>query len=160
MNYKIIQKSAFTVIEKISFHTTENGENTGSVPAFWDACYADGSVKELESLASDFTYMYGICYDNPDKSEKRFAYSIAVESEKKAPAGYRKTVIPARTQAVFPCKGSVSHSIADFWAKTFPEFARNADYRSLREMDIEAYPDGDTDSEEYLCEIWIAVTKK
>ena len=97
-------------------------------PLFWDACYADGSVKELESLASDFTYMYGICYDNPDKSEKRFAYSIAVESEKKAPAGYRKTVIPARTWAVFPCKGSVSHSIADFWAKTFPEFARNADY--------------------------------
>jgi predicted transcriptional regulator YdeE len=35
-----------------------------------------------------------------------------------------------------------------------------ADYRSLREIGIEAYPDGDTDSEEYLCEIRIAITKK
>ena len=157
MDIKIIEKPSFSVIEKVRVHTTKNGENTKTVPAFWDEVHADGTLKTLEGLASDFTYAYGICYDNPNGDT--FEYSIAVLSDETPPAGYRKTVIPARTWAVFPCKGAVSHSIADCW-KQIMAFFKTSNYRSIRELDMEVYPDGDTDSEEYYCEIWVAVTEK
>ena len=157
MNCKIIKKSAFKVIEKVSIHTTKNGENTRSVPAFWDKSHADGTIKTLEALASGDTYLYGICYDNPVKED--FEYSIAAVSELEPPVGYRKNVIPELTWAVFPCKGAVSHSINDTW-KEIIEFFKTSQYESLRKMDMEVYPDGDTDSEDYYCEIWVAVVEK
>ena len=157
MDIKIVERASFTVIEKVSKHTTKNGANTKTVPAFWEQVNTDGSFQILENLASDLTYAYGICYDNPVGEE--FEYSVAVLSDKIPPEGYRKNVIPARTWAVFPCKGAVSHSIADCWKKIISYF-KTSPYRSLREMDMEVYPDGDTDSEDYYCEIWVAVEKK
>ena len=162
MNYKIVEKQEFYVAEKVEIHTTENGENISSIPTFWDRASADGTLDKLISLASDKTYLFGICYANQPKDGKKFAYSIAAECDKNAlvPNGYRKNVIPARTWAVFECVGAMPNAIQETWRKIYSEFLPSSVYQLTGEMDIEAYPDGDTNSPDYRCEIWLPLEKR
>lgn len=161
MEVKIVKKPSFDIIEKVEIHTTENGQNVKSIPDFWDRANTDGTVDTLIKLADDPAYVYGICYENTNGNEKNFAYSIAVESTVKTlPVGFCKNTVPARTWAVFPCVGAMPHAIQDLWKRIYTEFFPNSEYKSLREVEIEVYPDGDTDSSDYYCEIWIPVVKK
>lgn len=162
MHYKIVEKEAFEVIEKMEIHTTENGANLKSVPAFWGRANADGTSDKLLSLASDKTYLFGICYANKNENEKTFEYSIAAACDKDTPIpqGYRRNFIPARTWAVFACVGAMPNAIQDTWKKICTEFFPHSAYQPTRELDIEAYPDGDVSSTEYRCEIWLPVEKK
>ena len=72
MNYKIEEKEAFDVLERVETHTVENGQNKTSIPDFWSRAYADGSMEKLESLASDEKYVFGICYGNEKKNDPTF----------------------------------------------------------------------------------------
>lgn len=45
MNYKIIEKDAFDIIEKVEAHTVENSENAKSIPDFWTRSHNDGTIK-------------------------------------------------------------------------------------------------------------------
>lgn len=45
MDYKIIEKDAFDIIEKVEKHTVENSENVKSIPDFWRRSHNDGTVK-------------------------------------------------------------------------------------------------------------------
>ena len=161
MNYKIIEKQAFEVLEKVEKHSLEKGENLKTIPAFWDRANGDGTTDALLSLASDKTYVFGVCYGEVAE-DKTFDYSIGVvcDEDTLAPAGYRRNAIPARTWAVFECRGAMPDAIQETWKKIYTEFFPNAEYEPTRDMDIEAYPDGDTDSPDYDCELWLPVLKK
>lgn len=45
MDYKIIEKAAFDIIEKVEAHTVDNSENAKSIPDFWTRSHNDGTVK-------------------------------------------------------------------------------------------------------------------
>lgn len=159
MNCKIIEKQAFYVLEKTSKHTMLDGQNNTSVPAFWAQCHGDGTVDKLIRGASDKTLMFGICYGSGDDI---FDYSVAVlcDENTAVPDGYKKTLIPARTWAVFECVGAMPQAIQQAWQAATTQFFPKSDYRPTGEFDIEVYPDGDTDSDDYKSEIWISVQKK
>lgn len=160
MDYKIMEKPAFCVLEKVEKHSLKEDANLKSIPAFWDRANGDGTVDRLLAWASDKTYVFGVCYGEVGE-DKTFDYSIGVCCEDTiAPKGYRITKIPARTWAVFACKGGMPDAIQQTWKKIYTEFFPNAEYEPTREMDIEAYPDGDTSSPDYQCEIWLPVVKK
>ena len=161
MNYKIIEKEAFYVLEKVEKHSLENGANLKSVPDFWTRANADGTTDFLLSQAKDKTYVFGVCYGEIAE-DKTFDYSIGVccAEDASVPEGYRVTKIPARTWAVFECYGAMPNAIQETWKKIYTEFFPNSEYVTTKEFDIEAYPDGDTDSPDYYCEIWLPVVKK
>lgn len=75
------------------------------------------------------------------------------------PEGFRKNTIPARTWAVFECKGAMPNAMQDLWHKIVSEFFPTSGYQPTCEMDIEAYTAGDMSSSDYCSEIWISVTK-
>lgn len=162
MDYKIIEKDAFDVIEKVETHTVENSENTKSIPDFWTRSHNDGTIKKLLDTAADSTYIFGICYGNNQKAAKTFDYSIAAMCNKNTvvPEGFRKNTIPARTWVVFECKGAMPKAIQDLWHKIVTEFFPASGYQPTYEMDIEAYTEGNMDSPDYLSEIWVPVIKK
>ena len=162
MNYKIEEKEAFDVLERVETHTVENGQNKTSVPDFWSRAYADGSMEKLEALASDEKNVFGICYGNEKKNDPTFEYSIAVKCGKDtvAPEGFRKNTIPARTWLVFGCVGTMPDAIQDTWHKIVTEFFPTSAYQPTFEMDIEAYTDGDMDSPDYYSEIWVPIKQK
>ena len=162
MQYKMEEKEAFYVLEKVETHSVENGQNQTSVPAFWERAYADGTMDTLQALAKENAYIFGICYGSADKDAQTFAYSIAVQCNESTavPDGFRKTHIPARTWLTFGCVGAMPNAIQDAWQKIVSEFFPNADYVPTGEMDIEAYTDGDSDSSDYYSEIWVPIQKK
>ncbi len=162
MDYKIVEKEAFDIIEKVESHSIENAVNKKSIPDFWTRAHSDGTVKKLLEAASDRSYIFGVCYGSLPENAKTFDYSIAAAYNKDAtvPEGFRRTTIPARTWAVFECKGAMPGAIQDLWYKICSEFFPTSSYQPTYEMDIEAYTGGDMSSPEYRSEIWIPVIKK
>ena len=162
MDYKIIEKQSFTVLEKVERFTVENGANYREIPKFWDRANEDGTVETLLKYATDTTFVFGICYGSTTKEEPTFEYSIAVEcgADTPVPVGFRKTTLPARTWATFGEKGKMPDAIQNMWKKIVTEFFPTSEYTSTREFDIEAYPDGDTNSPDYYSEIWVPIKKK
>lgn len=162
MDYKIIEKNAFDIIEKVEAHTVENSENAKSIPDFWMRSHNDGTVKTLLDTTTDRTYIFGVCYGNLPENAKTFDYSIAAKCDNNTvvPEGFRKNTIPARTWAVFECKGAMSNAMQDMWHKIISEFFPTSGYQPTYEMDIEAYTDGNMGSPDYRSEIWVSVIKK
>ncbi len=162
MDYKIVEKEAFNIIEKVEVHTVENLENAKSIPDFWTRSHKDGTVKKLTELTTDKTFIFGVCYGNLPENAKTFNYSIAAKcyENAEAPEGFRKNTIPARTWAVFECKGAMPKAMQDMWHKIVLEFFPTSGYEPTYEMDIEAYTEGNMESPDYRSEIWVPVVKK
>lgn len=75
MDYKIIEKDAFDIIEKVESHPVEDSENAKSIPAFWTRSHNDDTVKKLLDTTTDRTYIFGVCYGNLSENAKTFNYS-------------------------------------------------------------------------------------
>lgn len=162
MNYKIIEKEAFCVLEKVETHSVVTDENKYEISDFWDRAKADGTVQTLvSSLADGKNNLMGICYGDAVNAGK-FEYSIAAECNKNCtvPDGYRMREIAAGTWIIFECTGAMPDAIQETWHRIITEFFPTADYEPTCELDIEDYPDGDTLSPDYKSYIWIPVKKK
>ncbi|MBQ3146202.1 MAG: AraC family transcriptional regulator [Oscillospiraceae bacterium] len=162
MDYKIVEKEAFEIIEKVEAHSIENDVNAKSIPDFWTKSHNDGTVKTLLENTTDRTFIFGVCYGNNADRAKTFDYSIGAVYNKKAavPKGFRRNTIPARTWAIFECKGAMPKAMQDMWHKITSEFFPTSGYQPTYEMDIEAYTEGNMDESDYRSEIWIPVVKK
>lgn len=160
MNYRIIEKKAFRVLEKAEVHNVVTDENKYEIADFWDRAKADGTVETLvEALAENEKNLIGICYGDTNDT---FEYSIACicRDDCTAPDGYRINEVPAGTWAVFECVGAMPEAIQETWHRIITEFFPASDYVPTYKMDIEDYPDGDSTSENYKSYIWVAVEKK
>lgn len=161
MDYEIVKKPAFRLLEKMELQTVEDDRNLNTIPAFWSRLQEDGSIAALLRQAPDQSLVYGVCYNNRPSDSKTFEYSIAAPyGGGEVPEGFRVTEIPGRTWAVFSCKGAMPKAIQEMWHTICAEFFPASAYRPTYELDIEAYPDGDMQSPEYRSEIWVPVEKK
>ena len=162
MDYKIIEKEAFDIIEKVEAHTVVDSENAKTIPDFWTRSHNDGTVKKLLDTTTDRTYIFGVCYGNLPENAKTFDYSIAAKCNENTvvPEGFRKNTIPARTWAIFECKGAMPNAMQDMWHKIVSEFFPTSGYQPTYEMDIKAYTEGNMGSSDYRSEIWVPVIKK
>lgn len=162
MNYKIVEKEAFDIIEKVETHSIEDSANAKSIPEFWSRSHQNGTVKTLLDVTTDRTFIFGVCYGNLPENAETFDYSIAARYAKddEVPEGFRKNTIPARTWAVFECRGAMPNSIQDLWHKIVSEFFPTSSYKPTYEMDIEAYSKGNMSDQDYYSEIWIPIVKK
>lgn len=162
MNYKIIEKEAFDIIEKVEAHSVENDVSSKSIPDFWTRSHKDGTVKALLDITTDKAFIFGVCYGNLPENAKTFDYSIAAACSKDTavPESFRRNTIPARTWAVFECVGPMPDAIQNLWHEIVSEFFPTSSYQPTYEMDIEAYSAGDMNGPDYRSEIWIPVVKK
>lgn len=164
MNYRIIEKPAFRVLEKAEVHKlAENDSVSKTVPEFWARANTDGTIPQLISMAEESEYVFGICYGNGQKeyNSDEFVYSIAVvcSDDTVAPEGYRISEIPARTWLAVECRGTCPEAVQEQWREMCSSFFTSSGYTPTYEMDIEAYPDGDPSSSDYRFEIWVPVQK-
>ncbi len=162
MDYKIVERPGFTLLEKVERHTIADSKNLNTIPDFWTRAQTDGTIEKLLSLASDKTYVLGVCYGNQPTDDKTFDYAIAVQADPETPVpeGFRRTAIPERTWAVFDCAGSMPDAIQTHWHRIVTEFFPGSAYEPTYELDIEAYPAGDMTSKDYHSEIWVPITSK
>lgn len=162
MDYKIVKKNAFKVMEKTERHMIDDSENKNTIPEFWDRSHKDGTVKKLLELSSDKEFIFGVCYNHAPTDKQSFDYSIAAvcSDDTAVPDGYRISEIPARTWAVFECIGPMPQAIQQLWHRICTEFFPTSKYKPTYEMDIEAYPSGNMTADDYRTEVWVPVTDK
>lgn len=158
MDYRIVKKPAFKVIEKRTVQTISEDKNLQTIPKLWEDCNSDGTTERLLNYAADKKYIYGICYNNPYAEEATFDYSIAaIYDGTEIPEGFTVSEIPARTWAVFECRGAMPDAIQQLWHKIVTEFFPSSGYKPTEEFDIEAYTDGDMTAPDYESEIWVPI---
>lgn len=162
MDYKIVKKDAFKVLEKISTQSIDDEQNKNTIPDFWTQSHQDGTVQKLFDLTTDKTNIFGICYGDTLNNKKTFEYSIAAVcgDNTEIPDGFSIREIPAHTWAVFECIGPMPDAVQNTWHKICSEFFPTANYEPTYEMDIEAYPAGVMTSPDYRTEIWVTVKEK
>ena len=147
MDYKILKKDSFKVLEKVEKHSINDSQNLNTIPEFWMRAHTDGTVRTLLEQTPDKEFIFGICYGNIPKDVKTFDYGIAaLYGGGEIPEGFRIKEIPA---------------IQETWHKICTEFFPTSGYQPTYEMDIEAYTNtNNMPAEDYYSEIWVTVEKK
>lgn len=158
MDYKIIEKEAFTVMGVAKTFKYEEAKE--KIPEFWTEHFQTGKGEIVCG-------MYGINID-VSMGNDEFEYLIADDYApwKEIPEGVEARTIPKNTWAVFPCKGAMSKSFQALNEKIFSEWLPNCrDYGIAAGYNIELYTNADdypngTEDENYYSEIWIPIRRK
>jgi len=80
--------------------------------------------------------------------------------ERVAPAdGYTDLTIAAGTWAVFASRGPMPGAIQEVWKRIYSEWFPSPGYEHADRPDLEVYPEGDSLSADYYCEVWLPVRK-
>jgi len=152
MDYKIVNKDSF----KVALKTRRfNSESSGKeIPKFWSEYFSDG-------LHSKVCGMMGICMPQ-ELGSIEFEYGIGCEEKyvTQIPEGFKTIEIKPCTWAVFKCVGAMPDAIQNLWKRIYSEWLPQSNYELISGYDIEFYTEGDTNSKDYISEIWIPVKEK
>lgn len=164
MDYRIVDKPAFKVIGKGIRVSVKDGENIRRIPEFWWECYQSGFSTELEKMADKDAVTgeskLGVCIEQGPEPDE-FTYFIGIENTKGAiPDGFTEKDIPAATWVIFESVGSMPDAIQNLNKRIYSEWFPTTGYERAGEFDMEVYPPGDADDENYRCEVWIPIVKK
>lgn len=158
MNYRIEDKEKFRLVGYKERVGLDNGENFRRIPQFWDEINQSGKCDSMMAYNDNKKLgCLGVCA-NEDKNG--FDYYIATGSDREIPAEMSALEVPAATYVIFACVGKLPESQQDVWKRIFTEWFPTSNYDMVDGPQIEWYSDGDTDSDDYLSEIWIPVRKK
>jgi len=152
MDYRIEEKEAFAVLVKAKRVEAEEGNST-QILAFWGEYFSEGLAKKVDPVL-------GVCGEMlPDS--KNFLYGIGdfMKDGQEVPEDFEVWQVPKCTWAVFKCIGAMPFAIQEMWKRIYSEWLPQAKYEILPSYDFELYTDGDTNSPDYVSEIWLPVKK-
>ncbi|RHW43280.1 AraC family transcriptional regulator [Neobacillus notoginsengisoli] len=157
MDYKILEKEAFTIVGKSIRTSTIGGENNRKIAAFWVESNRNGFSRELAKHCGPLG-LIGVCMDF-DKQQENLTYLIGAEKNiERVPSDWEERVIPAATWAVFPVHGAMPDAMPRVWNRIFSEWFPGTGYEHAGGPEMEVYTsDADPSSEDYYSEIWIPV---
>jgi AraC family transcriptional regulator len=163
MDYKIIEKPAFTTVGRGKKFSTSHGQNFIKIPQFWQEFMKSPDFAALLELGGKKPGLVtggeclGLCIAGENNSWEPFTYAICVETSTKNHAGFEVYPVPAANWAVFDCKltniQEVTKRIFNEW---FPSTGFEHDFRP----EIEVYFPEDARTREMPCHIWIPIIRK
>ena len=159
MDYKIVEKDAFTVVGKSISTSTLDGANNRNIASFWDESNSNGFVLELAKNCGSLGVL-GICLDY-DKQQENITYLIGAEkNNEQILQDWKEVIIPAANWAIFPVYGAMPHAMPKVWERIFSEWFPSTGYEHSGGPEMEVYlSDKDPSSEDYYSEIWIPIKK-
>jgi AraC family transcriptional regulator len=158
LNYKLIEREAFTVVGKKTEVTCQNGENFRIIPEFCKRCNEDGTCAALEKMVGDELGVMGIC---DVMHGDCFDYYMAVtHNGGEVPSGMAALAVPKSTWAVFEAVGPIPGAIQDVWKRIFSQWFPASSYEHAPGPELEVYGLGDMAAPDYRCWVWIPVVKK
>ncbi len=158
MNYKIENWPSFTIVGVKERFTSDQELNFSEVPKFWQQTIEQGKIPRILGLLDTAPYgLVGLC---TCMEGKEFDYYIAVPSTKAPLAGMVSYDVPACTWAIFDCRGAMPDAIQTLQKRIITEWLPASGYEYADAPDIEVYFEGDQQSPDYHCEVWIPVVKK
>jgi AraC family transcriptional regulator len=164
MNFRIENHEAIKITGLPLRVSVKNNMNQKDIPTFWDRCKKDGTMEKLARgipKGSKLGIM-GVCAPDMDEKTQEFTYLIAVETPadgSSMPKGCMNLTAKACTWAIFESRGPMPKAIQDTWKRILSEWFPTSGYERINEPELEIYPEGDIDSAEYYCEVWLPVKK-
>lgn len=172
MDYRIVNREAFTVYGIERMFDMTNDQNLIDIPMFWKECLDNGEIDKLgasagpQNFEADFgrNPVGGIC-SYRESQGPRFPYMLFVEKTKDSnPTGYTEVTVPASTWAVFRSEpyndgdGSVTAACQNLYKRIYSEWFPTASYTELHGYDMEVYYWSKT-GKSYM-EVWTRVQPK
>lgn len=158
MNYRIEKKDSFRVVGPKIHCKLDVEQNFEEIPVFWQKTTQSGTIPRLCTLLdSEPAGILGVC---SCMNGKDFDYYIAVASTKPAPEDMDEYLVPACTWSIFSCIGPMPSAIQTLQKRIISEWLPGSGYEYANAPDIEVYFEGDQQSEDYTCEVWLPVEKK
>ena len=163
MNYRIEKKDKIDIIVKKKSFSNDIEQNNKELPKYWDDCRNDHTIDSLYKYAAASGVfggsLIGVCFDDAQKNEV-VTYAIGVEYNGTAITDELSVEqIPAYTWAIFESIGPMPTAFQNLLYKVYSEFFPTSVYHPCGNLDIEVYPDGNMQSPQYKCELWIPVEK-
>lgn len=157
MNYRIERKEGFRFCGITRNIPTENGENFIIIPKFWEEVIQDGRCDELMGKVEDDKCI-GACMPMDPDVDTDFDYVIGVFTEEELP-GYDYHEVPDADWAIFEVRGPIGEELQNTWKRIFSEWFPSTGFKHANLPELEVYYGGDTQSPDYLTEIWIPIIK-
>lgn len=159
MDYKIVEKDAFSVVGKSIRTTTIGEENHRRIAEFWVESNKNGFADKLAENAGSLGLL-GICIEF-DSTQENLTYLIGAEKNiENLPPDWEEHQIPAAAWAVFPVHGAMPNAMPKVWKRIFSEWFPATRYEHAGGTEMEVYlSDADPSSEDYYSEIWIPIKK-
>lgn len=157
MDYRTLKKDAFRIVGYAKRLKLSIEENFAAVPLFWGETMQSGNIMKLFPLMAEEPK--GILGVSTCMEGENFDYYIAVVSEKEPLPGMTCYEVPACTWAVFPCVGPMPAAIQTLQKRIVSEWLPASGYEYANAPDIEVYFEGDQQSPDYRCEVWLPVQK-
>ena len=157
MNYRIEERDAFRIVGAKAHFGMNLEESFAQVPKFWAQTVQSGMAQAVCALpAKEPCGLLGVstCMDGRD-----FDYYIAVATDAPVPEGMAEYTVPAATWAMFECVGPMPQAVQQLQTRIVSEWLPASGYEYADAPDIEVYPEGNTQSPDYRCEVWLPVRK-
>ena len=150
MDIKIEKENSFNIIVMTKYFNEETSFK--DVPKFWDEYYDKGYQKLVPP-------MLGVCIENTKSLEFEYGIGSIKEYCKIIPEGFKEINIPAYLWGKFYTKGKMPVTIQKLWDEVF-EWVQNSEYEIVSNYVFECYTEGDTNSDDYVSGIWVALKNK
>ena len=158
MNYRIEKKRAFRIVGAKKHFDLNVEENYIQVPQFWGEVFQSGMLAQICELSNN--QPCGVLGVSTCMNGKDFDYYIASATDKTLPANMHEYIVPESTWAIFECVGPMPNAIQELQKHIISEWLPTSGYEYADAPDIEVYPEEDTSSPNYKCEVWLPITKK
>ena len=163
MDYQIKKLDEFQIISKKKYVPVEIEKSQQEIPKFWAESRINGDLQKVCDYArNDEMFkgsILGICFENSDKKDE-YPYGIGAHyNGENINDDFEVDSIKPTTWAIFKCVGPMPTAIHRELKIIYSEFFPSSDYKPDGNYYLEVYPDGDTSSDDYECEIWISVDK-
>ena len=150
MDIKIEKEDAFSIIVK----TKQFNEETSfdEVPKYWDEYYEQGFQNVVPP-------MLGICINNTGNLDFEYGIGSLKEYCNTFPEDFKEIEIPENLWGKFYTKGRLPRAIQNLWKEVI-EWVENSEYEIAANYDFECYSEGDSDNDDYVSGIWVALKLK
>lgn len=171
MEYRIEEKKEINLvgivrqIKRQSANATANDwkESSGEAWDLWNEFLNGGTDRKL---ACDYKLyrspMWQMGFTQTLENGETLM-AIGAEADENVVTDLETYTIPASKWAVFTVRGNLSskeHPIDAVWTRITTEWLPSSGYERSANYEIEVYPPGNTDSDDYICEIWVPVNRK
>ncbi|MDO4566893.1 MAG: AraC family transcriptional regulator [Oscillospiraceae bacterium] len=159
MDYKIVCKEAFRIVGYATHEAMTMEDCFEKVPLFWQNVAEGGGMEKLCGLMQGKEPCGILGVSSCDNGEYS-GYYIAVATDAPVPEGMEEYVIPKTTYAVFEAIGPSPQAVQEMQQRIVSEWLPASGYEYAPAADVEVYPAGDQQSNDYRTEIWLPIIKK
>ncbi|QUI25269.1 AraC family transcriptional regulator [Vallitalea pronyensis] len=158
LNYRIETKKAFKIVGVRQHYKMDIEKNFAEVPKFWRRTAIKGTIPKILKLNNDDPK--GLLGVSTCMNGKDFDYYIAAATTLETPKKFNAYTIPEGTWAIFECKGPLPTAIQELQNRIVTEWLPTSGYAYADAPDIEVYFEGNQQSADYRCDVWLPVVQR